>query len=143
MLVRLMYASRTAADLDAEALSAILRQCKDHNPAEGITGLLCHCPTSGIFMQALEGGRSAVNQLYLKIARDPRHTDVELLHYSQIAERRFASWSMGMVNMSRLNPALLLKYSSTPMLDPYRMPGSASLALFDELVATASIMADR
>ena len=40
--------------------------------ALGITGLLCHCSTSGIFMQALEGGRAAVNQLYLKIAAD-RH----------------------------------------------------------------------
>lgn len=143
MLVRLMYASRTAANLDAEALSAILRQCKDHNPAQGITGLLCHCPTSGIFMQALEGGRTAVNRLYLKIAQDPRHTDVELLHYGEIGERRFASWSMGLVNMSRLNPALLLKYSATPVLDPYGVPGRASMALFDELVATASIMTDR
>jgi len=143
MLVRLMYASRPAADLDADALSAILRQCKDNNPAQGITGLLCHCPRSGIFMQALEGSRAAVNRLYLKIAHDPRHADVELLHYGEIAERHFSSWSMGLVNMSRLNPALLLKYSTTPVLDPYGMPGRASLALFEELVATASVMAER
>ncbi len=143
MLVRLMYASRPAADLDADALSAILRQCKDNNPAQGITGLLRHCPRSGIFMQALEGGRAAVNRLYLKIASDPRHADVELLHYGEIAERHFSSWSMGLVNMSRLNPALLLKYSATAALDPYSVSGKVSLALFDELVATASIMGER
>ncbi|OYU99037.1 MAG: blue light sensor protein [Burkholderiales bacterium PBB5] len=143
MLVRLMYASRTAADVDQEALLAILRQCKDNNPALGVTGLLCHCSSSGIFMQALEGGRSAVNQLYLKIAADKRHTDVELLNYEEVTERRFAGWAMGQVNMTRLNPGLLLKYSATPALDPYAMSGKAALALFDELVATASIMGER
>lgn len=143
MLVRIIYASRSATDADPDMLSAILRQCKDNNPAQGITGLLCHCPASGIFMQALEGGRSAVNRLYLKIARDPRHSDVELLHYEEISERRFSSWSMGLVNMNRLNPALLLKYSPTPVLDPYAVGAQASVALFDELVATASVMTER
>jgi len=143
MLVRLMYASRTAADVDQDALLAIVRQCKDNNPALGVTGLLCHCSSSGIFMQALEGGRSAVNQLYLKIAADKRHTDVELLNYEEVTERRFAGWAMGQVNMTRLNPGLLLKYSATPTLDPYAMSGQAALALFDELVATASIMGER
>lgn len=143
MLVRLMYASRSTAALDHEALHALLRQSKEANAQRGITGLLCHCPATGIFMQALEGGRDALNRLYLRIGHDPRHTDVCLLAYDEILERRFAGWSMGQVNMTRLNPALLLKYSSTPQLDPYRMPGRAALALFDELVATASIMVDR
>ena len=143
MLVRLMYASRTADPVDQDALHGILRQCKDNNPALGITGLLCHCSTSGIFMQVLEGGRGAVNRLYLKSAADPRHTGVELLDYAEITERRFAGWAMGQINMSRLNPGLLLKYSATPVLDPYSVSGQVSLAMFDELVATASIMGDR
>lgn len=143
MLVRLMYASRTAADVDQEALLAILRQCKDNNPALGVTGLLCHCSSSGIFMQALEGGRSAVNKLYNRIAQDPRHGEVVLLSYEEITERRFAGWAMGLVNMSRLNPALLLKYSATAELNPYAVSGEASLALFDELVATASVLGER
>jgi len=143
MLVRLMYASRTATVMDADAMQSILRQCKENNPALGITGLLCHCSSSGIFMQVLEGGRTAVNKLYLKIAQDKRHTEVQLLSYEEIIERRFAGWAMGQVNMARLNPALLLKYSATPALDPYSMSGQVSLAMFNELVATASIMAER
>ena len=143
MLVRLMYASRTADTVDPDAMQSILRQCKDNNPTLGITGLLCHCSTSGIFMQVLEGGRAAVNRLYLTIAQDPRHTDVVLLSYEEIPERRFAGWAMGQVNMARLNPALLLKYSATPVLDPYSMSGPVSLAMFGELVATASIMGER
>ncbi|MBC7726114.1 MAG: BLUF domain-containing protein [Microbacteriaceae bacterium] len=143
MLVRLMYASRTANTVDPDAMQSILRQSKQNNPPLGITGLLCHCGSSAIFMQVLEGGRAAVNRLYLKISQDPRHSDVVLLSYEEIPERRFAGWTMGQVNMARLNPALLLKYSATPLLDPYSMSGAVSLAMFGELVATASIMGDR
>ena len=141
MLVRLIYASRAAAPMDAEALHVILRQCKANNPAQGITGLLC-C-ADGVYIQALEGGRQAVNQLYLKLAADPRHRDQVLLSYEEINERRFAGWAMGQVSMARLNPALLLKYSATPVLDPFSVSGKVALAMFDELVATASVMAER
>ena len=81
-----------------------------------------------------------MSALYNRITTDPRHREVVLLSYEEVDERRFAVWSMGQVNMSRLNPALLLKYSETATLDPYVVSGKVSLALFDELVATASIM---
>jgi hypothetical protein len=138
MLVRLMYASRSAAAVDQEELSEILRQSKTGNPSAGITGVLC-C-SDGIFIQVLEGGRAAVNALYNRITADPRHAEVTLLTYEEIGERRFAGWSMGQVNMTRLNPAVLLKYSETATLDPYAVSGAAIATLFEELVATAAIM---
>ncbi len=141
MLVRLMYASRATGVVDQDLLQGILRQSKLNNPAHGLTGLLC-C-SGGVFVQALEGGRAAVNRLYNLIVADPRHTDVVLLCYEEIGERRFAGWAMAQVNMSRLNPALLLKYSATATLDPYALSGKVSMALFDELLATASVMAER
>lgn len=143
MLVRLMYASRAAAAVDQEELHNILRQCKARNPGLGITGALCMCFDARVFIQVLEGGRAAVNRLYNRIAADPRHTDVALLAYQEIDERRFAGWAMGQVNVARLNPALLLKYSPTAMLDPYAVPGRVIEALFDELLATAAIMGER
>ena len=138
MLVRMMYASRAVPAVDQEELITILRQSKANNPGIGVTGVLCF--SGGIFLQVIEGGRSAVNRLYNRIAADPRHTEVEVLLYEEIGERRFASWSMGQANMSRLNPSLLLKYSATATLDPYSVSGSVSLALFEELVATASVI---
>jgi hypothetical protein len=137
MLVRLLYASRAAAPA-ADELGSILRQSKANNPAAGITGVLC-C-SDNMYLQVLEGGRTAVNRLYNRIVADPRHKDVELLSYQQIGERHFAGWSMGQVNVARLNPSLLLKYSATAQLDPYAMSGSVALALLEELVATASIV---
>ena len=140
MLVRLLYASRAAKSVNDAELHAILKQSKAHNPEVGVTGVLCFCFSSGIFIQVLEGGRSAVNKLYNRIAQDPRHSDVELLSYDEIAERHFAGWAMGQVNMNRLNPALLLRYSETARLDPYAVSGKASMSLFNELAATASVV---
>jgi hypothetical protein len=138
MLVRLMYASRAAESVTPDELLAILKKSKADNPALGITGVLCF--SGGIFLQLLEGGRLQVNRLYNRIVADPRHRDVVLLSYEEIDERSFAGWSMGQVNLSRLNTALLLKYSETAELDPYAVSGRVSMALFNELVATASIM---
>ena len=137
MLVRLMYASRAAESLGHEELTAIVKRSQAHNAELGVTGVLCF--SGGVFLQALEGGRNVVNALYNKITQDKRHHDVMLLSYEEIAERRFAGWSMGSVNLARMNPAVLLKYSETAVLDPYAVSGRASLALFDDLVATAAI----
>lgn len=138
MLVRLMYASRAADSVNSDDLAAILKKSKANNPPIGVTGVLCF--SDGIFLQVLEGGRSPVSGLYNRIACDPRHSDVVLLSYEEIGERSFAGWSMGQVNLSRLNPALLLKYSERPELDPYSVSGRVSLAFFNELVATAAVM---
>jgi hypothetical protein len=138
MLVRLLYASRAVEPIATEALMAILRQSKANNPKHGITGVLC-C-SQDMFLQVLEGGRPAVNRLYNRIAADPRHDGVQLLNYSEIHERRFAGWSMGQVNLTRLNPGMLLKYSASATLDPFSVSGDVSMKLLDELVATASIL---
>ena len=136
MLVRLLYASRSSAT-EAE-FTVILRQSRKHNAELGVTGLLCH--SEGVFVQVLEGGRAAVNRLYNQIVSDPRHRDVTLLAYEEIAQRRFAGWSMGQVSLQRLNPALLLKYSEAVRLDPYGMNSAAVSALFEELVSEGVIV---
>ena len=137
MLVRLLYVSR-AVDTSPEAIEAILTQSRQHNPASGITGVLCY--GGGIFLQAIEGGRSAVSDLYGHIQRDPRHKDVELLAFEEITERRFGGWTMGQVNLTKLNHSIVLKYSERPQCDPYAASGKVSFALLEELMATASII---
>ena len=137
MLVRLLYASR-AIDTSPDAIEMILAQSRQHNPECGITGILCY--GGGIFLQAIEGGRMPVSELYGHIQKDVRHKDVVLLHYEEISERRFGGWTLGQVNMSRINASILLKYAEKPELDPYSVSGKVSLALLEELMATASII---
>ena len=137
MLVRLLYASR-AVDAQPDVIEAILSQSRQHNPGCGITGILCY--GAGVFLQAIEGGRLPVSELFGHIQRDPRHKDVVLLHYEEISERRFGGWTMGQVNTSRLNTSVLLKYSERAELDPFSVSGKVSLALLEELMATAAII---
>ena len=138
MLVRLMYASRAASAITQDELLLILKKSKANNATVGVTGVLCY--STGIFLQVLEGGRMAVSKLYNDIANDVRHHDVILLGYEEIGERSFVGWSMGQVNLDRLNPTLLMKYSELAVLDPYAVSGKASMALFTDLVASASII---
>lgn len=138
MLVRLLYASRAKSKPTPKVIEAILESSRKHNPKNGITGLLCH--DNATFLQVLEGGRDVVNALYNEIARDPRHEDVTVLHYEEVTERRFAGWTMGQVNLAKVNPSLLLKYSQRASLDPYAVSGQVSMALLEELIATASIL---
>jgi uncharacterized protein YbgA (DUF1722 family) len=138
MLVRLTYASRAVPAMDAEELHLILKASRANNARNGITGVLCHC--EGYFLQVLEGGRDAVNRLYNRVVIDGRHGEVTLLAYEHVSERRYAGWAMGQANMARMNPALILKYSETPALNPFSLSGSTVIALFDELVNTGAIM---
>jgi len=92
MLVRLLYASRAVEDTLPAMVQSIMQQSREHNPKHGVTGILCH--SNQVFMQVIEGGRETINALYGQILRDPRHTDVVLLHYEEISERRYAGWTM-------------------------------------------------
>jgi hypothetical protein len=138
MLVRLLYVSRAVEQDSSKAIESILETSRSHNLGNGITGVLCY--GGGLFLQAIEGGRDAVNILYNHIASDNRHTDVVLLHYDEITERRFGGWTMGTVNLAKLNTSIVLKYSERPEFDPYKVSGKVSLALLEELMATASII---
>jgi hypothetical protein len=138
MLVRLLYASRAAEAVTQSTIDSIMQQSRQHNPANGITGMLCY--GGDVYMQVLEGGRAAVNALYNRIVSDARHQQVVLLHYEEIDERRFAGWTMGHVNLAKVNASTLLKYLEKAELDPFVVSGRASMALLDELIATAQIV---
>ena len=139
MLVRLLYASRSTSELDDALLGAILERSGKYNTEHGITGLLCSYPQGKVFLQALEGGREAVNTLYANIVRDPRHHDVTLLDYAEITERLFSGWRMGNVNLNRVNVGSILRFSEKPVLDPFAMNGQTALRLLQELATTAAI----
>ncbi|MYN02012.1 blue light sensor protein [Pseudoduganella sp. DS3] len=137
MLVQLLYASRAVYGADTATINAILQKARLHNPDAGITGVLCH--SQHYFLQLLEGGRDQVNQLYARILRDQRHSDVTLLHYEEIQERHYSGWVMGQTNLDKLNAATVLRYSPLPVFDPYAMPASSTLALIEELASSAAV----
>ena len=117
--------------LQPEAIRTILAAVPPVQPTCGITGILCY--GGGIFLQAIEGGRMAVSELYGHIQRDVRHKDVVLLHYEEILERRFGGWTMGQVNVARINQSILLKYAEKARTGPYAVSGKVSLALLGRI----------
>ena len=137
MLVRLLYASRATKPITPVAHESILEQSRIHNPRLGITGVLCY--SDDLFIQVLEGGRDEVCELYNTIVRDERQQSVRILSFEEIRERRFGNWTMGQVNLAKVNPSLLLKYGERAELNPFICSGQASMALLEELISAALV----
>ena len=88
----LMYRSVARDAPSAEALHTLLRQCRERNAREGLTGfLVLH---QGRFLQWLEGPEAGLQRVWTSIERDPRHHQVELLQRTYGTHRLFAGWQM-------------------------------------------------
>lgn len=131
MLIQLTYASRASSTLGPMDVKDILRSSQRNNAMVGVTGALCL--SNGIFLQQLEGDRLAVNQLYHRLLKDPRHKAPAVLDFSEITSRRFVSWSMGLIAATEENRNVFLKYSSSNSFDPYAMSPSTLRAFFAEV----------
>ncbi|CAB1369627.1 EAL domain-containing protein [Denitratisoma oestradiolicum] len=94
----LIYVSRATAPMSADDLASLLKQARNCNRAEGITGCLIH--QDGYFMQMLEGRREAIAQLMDRIRTDPRHQDVRLVIEGPAQRRVFQDWGMALRDIS-------------------------------------------
>lgn len=118
-IVRLTYASRLKKPLGQATLEKIMEVSCRNNRKLGVTGALCSSPRG--FLQIIEGPAEAVNDLYNRIVRDPRHTQATLLEYVKVPFREFANWSMAYVRTDEIAKALLHKYSTHHVFDPFTM----------------------
>ena len=87
----------TDGGLSPEALAALLRQARAYNQDHRLTGLLLYAAATHEFVQVLEGPRNEVTHIYAKIAQDPRHKHVYVLHEGPADGRMFPDWRMGFV----------------------------------------------
>ena len=93
MTIRLVYYSRALRDMSLQDIQDILTIARENNADQDICGMLCY--ESNWFLQALEGDREVVNELFLEIADDVRHDDVVIISYQYIDECIFPNWHMG------------------------------------------------
>lgn len=112
----LLYASSAPFLLAEPDLVELLRVSQTNNARLGITGMLLY--KGGNFMQVLEGPDDAVQTLYARIGRDPRHHAIETLLNDSITERDFPHWSMGFQNVDHLPADALVGFSSF-LSDPF------------------------
>jgi hypothetical protein len=91
-LYRIVYTSTATEPLGRAELMELLKGSVRRNTRAGITGLLLY--QGGAFMQALEGEKAALVELFEKISHDPRHHHIIRLIQGPIKERYFPNSAM-------------------------------------------------
>jgi len=95
-LFQIIYASRPFG-FDSAMLNGILSDARRNNQQNEVTGaLICRAEA---YLQLIEGPEMAVRGTFARIAKDDRHTDVNLLFGEPLTDRIFPYWAM------RVDPA--------------------------------------
>ena len=97
-LVQLLYFSRASREMSLADLKSVLESARKNNTNLDVSGMLCY--DRRYFLQALEGERDVVNELYLDIADDPRHDEVTIISYRNVDTLSFEQWKMGYASSS-------------------------------------------
>lgn len=91
-MYRLVYVSTAQDHVGPEEIGQILDVSQSNNHERFLTGFLAH--NGRHFMQALEGERSEVMEVYDRIRQDDRHFGVVQILGETITERAFPNWAM-------------------------------------------------
>ncbi len=113
-MYRLIYRSRSRQPVDWQLIQDILASSESSNQENAISGVLI--ATTSHFLQMIEGDFAAINALFMKIVRDERHSEVQLIGFDCIENRLFEDWAMHGIgifdfNVSIIKP-LLKKYGA-------------------------------
>jgi hypothetical protein len=98
-MLQIVYTSTANQEFLPADFERLLAGARTRNKAIGVTGMLVF--HDGTFLQALEGEKRAVNEVFASIRGDARHRDVTVLHHgSGLEQRVFGDWSMGFADVS-------------------------------------------
>jgi len=98
---QILYCSIAKQPMDEHALHALAESVAPINRMDRITGLLMH--SDNVFVQLIEGPRQAVQHLWARLLRDPRHFGiVQLYHYRELETRTCNHWDMKLVSFRML-----------------------------------------
>ena len=104
-MYRLIYKSRAKQRIDWETVRKLIRKSEENNEDAGITGVLLATETH--FLQVLEGSFDQVNELFMRIVRDTRHDQVQLIAFDCVESRLFGGWAMHGVGIFDFNQELV------------------------------------
>lgn len=114
-LCRLVYRSRsllTGSDLRVEeAFVEIVARSQANNARCGVTGALV--AVGDAFVQVLEGPRGAVEEVFERICRDRRHTDLQVVDVGEAPARAFGEWAMKRISTSTGAEALFARFGES------------------------------
>jgi hypothetical protein len=104
-MYRLIYKSRASRQIDWDFIGKLINKSEEKNQDAGVTGVLLATKTH--FLQVLEGGFDEVNELFMRIVRDPRHDQVQLISFDCVESRLFGGWAMHGVGIFDFNQSLI------------------------------------
>ena len=130
-LVRLIYASQSRQEITGDVLKEILLKAREKNQSSSISGMLCF--NKDYFLQVIEGSRLQINQLYNKLLSDDRHTNVQLIGFSEVSQRHWSKWTMAYATPTQKNSAIFLQYSISSEFNPYFLRAKSALMLLQDL----------
>lgn len=89
---RVIYRSCVARHVRFADAEAIALAAAERNQRVQITGLLLYTPSH--FLQVLEGEPRALGETMQRIARDPRHAELQVIDRREVDAREFGDWAM-------------------------------------------------
>lgn len=130
-MIQLAYLSSTPVLLSADDIGQILLSSRSNNAKLGVTGLLVY--RDGNVLQFLEGERDAVQALFEKICRDPRHRGVIILYEREVERRDFPEWTMGFSDLAAEGATYLDGFEDVlgPTYDVSKLSSSGARKLID------------
>lgn len=132
-LIQLVYTSEPVSTITQNEIDNIVTSSQVRNRKSGITGALYY--NRKHYFQCLEGGRTAVNQLYNKIVSDPRHHNCRMFLFRDINQRDFTDWDMAYIGEGIKHEKLFHRHSTMPTLELDAMSGETALMLLKALHA--------
>ncbi len=97
-LAQLVYVSRRTKNLKPEDFPALVSKSSKNNARMDVTGVLI-CLGQNI-LQVLEGDPEQITPLYEHIAKDQRHSHVQMLICKNVAKRMFPEWGMALADFN-------------------------------------------
>ncbi|WP_158514983.1 BLUF domain-containing protein [Nioella nitratireducens] len=117
-LIGVAYCSK-ATQFSFREVDEILKVSRTNNARDGLTGALIY--DNATFLQWLEGGESEIRQVFGRISRDERHSEIKLLSVRSLEGRWFPDWSMtaAVTEGQTLRGLKLVPHISLSGFDPY------------------------
>lgn len=126
---QILFVSRMVRDSDFGFVKEIVTRARHSNPAKGIAGALLF--DGEHFCELIEGSEANVRALLSRIARDPRHAELTLLHVGPAAAGRAApGWVSGYCEVPDMEA----------FIGPAGLRGAAALEAFFSVVKRADVV---
>ncbi len=131
-LDQMLYCSLLSEPMTLVAIEQLAATAASLNRMDHITGMLMYA--DGVFVQLIEGPSHAVNHLWARLLRDPRHRGVvQLYHRREVESRVCAGWGMQLVD--RLAVQAMIHEARIEIVQGRKTAWAPAIERMDELLS--------